>query len=641
MRLGLKAKYSLLLVVMVIGAMFLVMSGVLNVFERGSDRLTHSMGLFLESKLLSQLEEEGRLLVSTSAENLTNPVYFLDIETINELLSTLKAVEDVQYAYLLDAQGKVLTDGTDENPLLGLGLTDEFSQGAVRAKEILVQGGERSIDIACPIQIKEKNLGWVRVGFSTERIRREKGLVAEETKRIISQNRDKILRFSLVFTAVLSLAGMLTAFFIAGRLVRPIQQLSEAAARVGKGDFTGRVKISPVLSQDELGELAASFNQMTENLEKTTVSKEYVDKIFHSMIDTLIVVDRYAKIRKVNRATCELLGFSEEELLDQPVGRLLVEEASLASEPEAQETGLVFKGPTFQRLIEEGTIHNQETRYRAKDGRVVPVLFSGSIMYHETQGMVVVAIGKDITDLKRAEEQLARQAEELARSNQELEQFAYVASHDLREPLRKVASFTQLLAERYKSQLDEKADKFIEYIIDGATRMQTLIDDLLTYSRVGRGEPALEPTDCGVVLQRALADLEAARRETGAEITWDTLPTVQANPLQLGQLLQNLIANAVKFHGPERPKIHLSAKPKDDAWLFSVRDNGIGIDPQHAERIFVMFQRLHTRAEYSGSGIGLAVCKKIVERHGGRIWVESQLGQGAAFYFTWPMRPAG
>lgn len=641
MRLGLKTKYSLLLVAMVIGAMFLVVSGVLNVFERGSDRLTHSMSSFLESKLLSQLEEEGRLLVSTLTENLTNPVYFLDIETINELLSTIKAVEDIQYAYLLDPQGKVLTDGTDENTLLGLHLTDEFSPGAVQARGLLVQRGERSLDISCPIKISEKLLGWVRVGFSMERIRQERLLVAKETQRIISGNRDKILRFSLGLTAVLSLAGMLAAFFIAGRLVRPIRELGEAAARVGRGDFTGRIKISPILSQDEMGELAASFNQMTEGLEKTTVSKEYVDKILHSMIDTLIVVDRYAKIRKVNRATCELLGFSEEELLDQPVGRLLVEEASLASEPEAQGTGLVFKGPTFQRLIEEGTVRNRETTYRTKEGRIVPVLFSGSIMYHTTQGMVVVGIGKDITDLKKAEEQLARQAEELERSNKELEQFAYVASHDLREPLRKVASFTQLLAERYKSQLDEKADKFIGYIIDGATRMQTLIDNLLTYSRVGRGELVLEPTDCGVVLQRVLADLEAARRETGAEITWEPLPTIQANPLQLGQLLQNLIANAIKFHGPERPKIHLSAKPKDDAWLFSVRDNGIGIDPQHAERIFVMFQRLHTRAEYSGSGIGLAVCKKIVERHGGRIWVESQLGQGAAFYFTWPMRPAG
>jgi len=235
---------------------------------------------------------------------------------------------------------------------------------------------------------------------------------------------------------------------------------------------------------------------------------------------------------------------------------------------------------------------------------------------------------------QRAQEELARRAEDLARSNAELEQFAYVASHDLQEPLRMVASYTQLLARRYNGQLDSEAHEFIEYAVDGASRMQELINDLLTLSRVGTRGAEPEPTEAEEALAAALRNLELASEESGAEVTHDPLPPVLADQTQLTQLFQNLIGNAIKFRGADLPRIHVSARRDGGDVRFSVKDNGIGIEPQYADRVFVLFQRLHGRGEYPGTGIGLAICKKIVERHGGRIWVEPEPGEGATFSFT-------
>jgi light-regulated signal transduction histidine kinase (bacteriophytochrome) len=242
----------------------------------------------------------------------------------------------------------------------------------------------------------------------------------------------------------------------------------------------------------------------------------------------------------------------------------------------------------------------------------------------------------ELDERRRAERRLARYAEDLARSNAELEQFAYVASHDLQEPLRMVASFTQLLGKRYQGKLDQDADEFIGYAVEGANRMQHLINDLLAYSRVGtRGKP-LEPTDCDAVMQQARDNLAKAMEESGTIIYRDPLPVVHGDKVQLLQLFQNLLANAIKFRGPETPQIRVSAERQGSEWVFAFRDNGIGIAPEHQERIFSVFQRLHQRSEYPGTGIGLAICKKIVERHSGRIWVESQPGQGSTFYFSIP-----
>jgi light-regulated signal transduction histidine kinase (bacteriophytochrome) len=240
--------------------------------------------------------------------------------------------------------------------------------------------------------------------------------------------------------------------------------------------------------------------------------------------------------------------------------------------------------------------------------------------------------------VERRTQELSATAQDLARSNTELEQFAYVASHDLQEPLRMVSSYLQLLQRKYQGQLDASADKYIAYAVDGAARMQRMINDLLAYSRVMTRGKAPEPTDCERAWADALANLERRIHESAAVVTHDPLPTVRADASQLIQVFQNLVGNAIKYHGPETPRVHASAQRQPGQWVFSVRDNGIGIEPQYFERIFVIFQRLHGKEEYSGTGIGLAVCKKIVERHGGKIWVESQYGTGSTFYFTIPDR---
>ncbi|TDD46853.1 HAMP domain-containing sensor histidine kinase [Nonomuraea terrae] len=229
------------------------------------------------------------------------------------------------------------------------------------------------------------------------------------------------------------------------------------------------------------------------------------------------------------------------------------------------------------------------------------------------------------------------QAEELRRSNSELEQFAYVASHDLQEPLRKVASFTQMLEQRYAPELDDRARQYIHYAVDGAKRMQLLINDLLDFSRVGRVTGGRSPTETGAVLDRALDNLSAAIDDTSATVTRDELPQVDGNPTQLTQLFQNLIENAIKFRSEEPPRIHIGARRAGDMWEFSCSDNGIGVEPKYADRIFLIFQRLHPREVYPGTGIGLALCRKIVEYHGGQLWLDGEAeSRGATFRWTLP-----
>jgi PAS domain S-box-containing protein len=246
----------------------------------------------------------------------------------------------------------------------------------------------------------------------------------------------------------------------------------------------------------------------------------------------------------------------------------------------------------------------------------------------------VAILFNDISTRKTMENDLTQTLEKLKQSNAELEQFAYVASHDLQEPLRMVASYVQLIERRYKGKLDSDADEFIGYAVDGANRMRGLIDDLLTYSRVARLGKPFEPTNLESTFEIVAKNLQASIKENNALVTHDKLPVVVADSGQMVQLFQNLIGNAIKFHGKEAPHVHISAKTQEADYLFSIRDNGIGIDPQYFDRLFKIFQRLHTKQEYPGSGIGLVICKRIVERHGGRIWLESQVGKGSTIHFT-------
>jgi PAS domain S-box-containing protein len=280
---------------------------------------------------------------------------------------------------------------------------------------------------------------------------------------------------------------------------------------------------------------------------------------------------------------------------------------------------------------------NWELQLTDRAGRPKTVAWSNISEQFPIPGWAAWSVGVDVTDRKAAEEALAQKAEALARSNRELEQFAYIASHDLQEPLRMVSSYLQLLQRRYQGRLDAEADEFIGFAVDGANRMKLLINDLLAYSRVGSQGAPLEPTDCEAALEQALTNLRVAIAESAAVIRHDPLPTVLADPVQLAQLFQNLLSNALKFRAEAPPHIRVGVEQRQNEWRFSVRDNGIGIPAEAAERIFLLFERLHGRGHYPGAGIGLALCQKIVTRHGGRIWVESQEGEGATFYFTIPV----
>ncbi|MGB9004802.1 MAG: ATP-binding protein [Candidatus Aminicenantales bacterium] len=353
-------------------------------------------------------------------------------------------------------------------------------------------------------------------------------------------------------------------------------------------------------------------------------SEEAFRALAENANDGILIAVGQGTYAYANKRASEITGFGAAEVLKTGIRDLIHPD-------EVKKVMERYK----KRLAGEPAPPRYETIIIRQDGKSVPIELSASkTVWHGQPADLFIF--RDITERREAEANLDKTISELARSNKELEQFAYIASHDLQEPLRMVASFTQLLAERYKDQLDEKAKKYIDYAVDGAVRMQRLINDLLTYSRVGtRGKPP-EPADSNSVLGEAIKNLAAMIEENRAVITNDELPTVLADASQLVQVFQNLLANSIKFRGKDNPRIHVSAQDHGREWIFSIRDNGIGIDPQYADRVFLIFQRLHTKEEYPGTGIGLAICRRIVERHGGKIWFESKPGKGSTFFFTLP-----
>ena len=334
-----------------------------------------------------------------------------------------------------------------------------------------------------------------------------------------------------------------------------------------------------------------------------------------------------------NLTACDRLGYSRDELLSMTVHDI---DPNFPAEVWPEH---------WQQLKQRGSF-TFESRHRAKDGRVFPVEIT--INYLEFAGREYnCAFARDITQRKWAEEELQkayeelearvqRRTAELARSNADLQQFACGASHDLQEPLRMMGSYLQALEEDTRDKLDEHARDFIQLSLSAAQRMQQLIDGLLLYAYVGTRADEFQTVDSNEIVDQAIEDLGEMIRQDGAEVTRENLPTVTADPILLGQLFQNLIGNAVKFHGPQRPRVHVSAEPSGDELVFSVRDNGIGIEPKHLSRIFVVFERLHPADTYPGTGIGLAICKRVVQRHKGRIWCDSQPGKGTTFHFSIP-----
>jgi PAS domain S-box-containing protein len=369
--------------------------------------------------------------------------------------------------------------------------------------------------------------------------------------------------------------------------------------------------------------------------ETTTLQRAILDSANYTIIST----DVDGIIRTFNPTAERWLGYAADEVIGETTPAIIHDQDEVIKYAQelSQKLGITIEPglETFVTKARLGQADEREWSYIRKDGSRFPVLLSVTDLRDDAGNLAgFLGIGSDISDRKHAEEEIRNQSQELIRSNADLEQFAYVASHDLQEPLRMVTSYLQLLERRYKDKLDANANEFIAYAVDGASRMQTLINDLLTFSRLGTRSQPFRIVNTSAILSDVLANLKIAIEESGTVVTYDALPNLIGDASQLSQLFQNLIGNAIKFRGEGQPQIHIGVESNNGSWLFSVRDNGIGIDPQYRDRIFLIFQRLHNRTKYSGTGIGLAICKKIVERHGGHLWVEPSPVQGSTFYFT-------
>jgi PAS domain S-box-containing protein len=377
--------------------------------------------------------------------------------------------------------------------------------------------------------------------------------------------------------------------------------------------------------RDPAGNLRG-FSEVSHDLSESKASEARYRNLLEAAPDPMVVVNRSGVIVLLNVQAEVRFGYRRDELVGQPVKNII---------PEGFAERLIADGTrTAAEALEQQIGTGIELSGRRKDGSEFPIEIMLSPL-ESAEGILVTAAIRDISVRKAAEKHLAQKVDELKRSNEELGQFAYIASHDLQEPLRMVASYTQLLSRRYKGKLDSDADDFIAFAVDGASRMQHLIRDLLAYSRVGTEGRGLLETSSGEALDQAVINLRSAIEECGALVTHDPLPSVLADRMQLTQLFQNLVGNAIKYQRPGTPEVHVSAAmDRDRKWIFSVKDNGLGIEAKYTERIFGMFQRLHKREEFEGTGIGLAICKKIVERHDGTISVESEPGRGSTFRFS-------
>ncbi|MBK8905973.1 MAG: PAS domain S-box protein [Anaerolineaceae bacterium] len=377
--------------------------------------------------------------------------------------------------------------------------------------------------------------------------------------------------------------------------------------------------------QQELTTLHTQIQHLQARQNRREKALERID-IVQVVTDAIIVTDTQYLIQSWNHAAEKMYGWQAEEVLGQSFNELVETQFSDETLEEVREMFLVaeyWKGRVWQRR---------------KDGVLIPILAAVTPI-KDDDGRIIgaVAVNRDITNQMEIEAGLRERSRTLEARNEDLAQFAYAASHDLQEPLRMITSYLQLLSQRYSGQLDEEADEFIAYAFDGATRMRQLIADLLAYAKIGRNNLVYTEVSLERVLRQVLANLDLRIQENQVTITYDPLPTVMAEKTQMLQLFQNLLSNAIKFRNQTNPTIHISAHQDQAKWVIQVTDNGIGMDPKLSEKIFVIFQRLHTRQEYPGTGIGLAICKKIVQNHGGTIWVQSEPGAGATFTFTLPI----
>ena len=566
-------------------------------------------GAFVGNELLTFKDKAFQGLTTLGviiASNSTASLAFDNNADATEVLSALKARPQIVAAALYDRNGRLFA----RYPATAAATSFRTSPDSDGFRD------EHSLFIGYLPVIQGNN---VRLGT----------LYLASDKKAIN---DRLTRYAWLAAAVMivSLAvAYLLSTILQGHISRPVLAMAETARAVSlRGDYSVRATKE---GQDEIGLLTDAFNMMLGQIE----AQDRTIRHNHERLNLALKasgVGTWNLDLGENRISLDefanpLFGYPADsydaaydlflKMIHRDDRQRVGEEMRVAS------TAVGGYDSNFRVVWPDGSLHDLSAR-----GNVIP----GEA--HEMTRMTGVIW--DITERKRTEERLTRLLAELERSNKELELFAYVASHDLQEPLRMVSSYTQLLERRYSEKLDDDAREFIGYAVDGANRMQRLINDLLEFSRLStRGKP-LEQTDVAQVLGNVRANLSVAIEEVGAIVTNDSMPVVMADTGQFVQLLQNLVGNGLKFRNGTRPLVHVRAVEAQHHWQFSVSDNGIGIESQYFDKIFVIFQRLHTRDDYQGTGIGLALCKRIVERHGGRIWVESKPGEGSTFFFTIP-----
>jgi len=591
MRIGIAAKLNLLVICMV---------AILGFF------LSWFFIRHETASLISEYDKRVEAITRNFAYNCEYGILVGDRDSLRRLIDGVKKEEDIIYAGVKDKSGKVLAEWAAAGPAVSGESTREFTKQVV-SKAARNEPGEY-VDVFEEPPETEEVIGNVRLGFTLS-----------ERDRQIRQVRSVVMLF-VSFATVLStiLAYGIIHIFIGHTLVPLVDGIKKFAA----GDLRHRVVMK---GNDELAELGALFNSMAENLSATLVSREFVVNIIDSMLNCLIVVNGQGAIMMVNNAVCDLLGYKKNEL-------------------DGKKAEIIFD----RSVIDKCPANNRggascETVFISRTGKRIPMLFSSSLMVDEKgTARGVVCAAQDISDRKRAENALRIYNEQLKRSNQNLEDFAYIASHDLQEPLRKVKAFSDFIKTKYEDVIDEKGRDYINRMQSATGRMQLLIDSLLSYSRVATKAQPFVLVDLNATLQGVIADLEVRIRETGGRVEAGPLPSVEADPVQMQQLFQNLIGNALKFHKKDVPPVVRIYNQPEGAGAGNCRivveDNGIGFEEKYSEKIFAIFQRLHGREEYEGTGVGLAICRKIADRHSGTIVAGSVPGEGAKFIFTLPLK---
>lgn len=457
--------------------------------------------------------------------------------------------------------------------------------------------------------------------------------------KVITQKTNLYIWASILVSLILfAFSFFLITYALSLWVTKPIINLDRFAHELGKRGFNSSYIVN-INNHDEIGRLALSFNTMAANLEKTTVSKDFMDNIISSMMDALIVIDSDLKIKTINNAVTDLLNYSPDELINNSIDIIF---------PVPEESPL--RGERLAKIISQGGFKNYETTFHKKGGAKVPILLSCSVMKEDNSKLkYIVCTSKDITERKQAEEELLLQTEKLTQTNQELQSFAYAASHDLQEPLRKIVSFSDRIIKKNALNLDEQSLDYFHRIQNATMRMQTLIIDLLSYSRITTQAQPFIKVNLAKIATEVISDLETQIEQTGGDVQINDLPEIEADPTQMRRLFQNLISNGLKFHRlGVAPLVKIeTGKVKTDQnnlkWRrefleLSFEDNGIGIEKQYLTKIFGVFQRLHGKNEYEGTGVGLSICHKIVERHNGQIRVESKPGEGSRFIVTLPLK---